>query len=103
MPPVEDLVIQESQGAIPPYGLEHLASSDAGIALFRRLFRKSMEDVASGGKGKPVLTNKDGIIEVDTFKGLAKTGDIVLGPKNMPSSEDGRGLIRDADGNLVFA
>ncbi|MFT5440365.1 MAG: nitrite reductase/ring-hydroxylating ferredoxin subunit [Alphaproteobacteria bacterium] len=103
VPPVEDLVIQESQGAIPPYKGEHLASSDAGIALYRRLFRKSMEDVAAGGKAKPALTNKDGIIEVDTFKGLVKTGDIVLGPKNMPSSEDGRGLIRDADGNLVFA
>ncbi len=62
-----------------------------------------MEDVAAGGKAKPALTNKDGIIEVDTFKRLVKTGDIVLGPKNMPSSEDGRGLIRDADGNLVFA
>jgi nitrite reductase/ring-hydroxylating ferredoxin subunit len=103
VPPVEDLVIQEMQGAIPPREQEHLASSDAGVALYRRLLRKSMADVDAGGRAKPVLTNKDGIIEVDTFKGLTKIDDIVLGPKNMPSSADGRGLIRDEQGNLVFA
>ena len=62
-----------------------------------------MADVDAGGRAKPVLTNKDGIIEVDSFKGLTKIDDIVLGPKNMPSSADGRGLIRDEQGNLVFA
>ena len=62
-----------------------------------------MADVDAGGRAKPVLTNKDGIIEVDTFKGLTKIDDIVLGPNNMPSSADGRGLIRDEQGNLVFA
>jgi hypothetical protein len=103
VPPVEDLVIQETQGAIPPYEEEHLASSDAGIALYRRLLRTSMADVAKGACAKPVLTNKNGIIEVDTFKGLAHIDDIIIGPKNMPSSEDGRGLIHDADGKLVFA
>jgi len=103
VPPVEDLVIQETQGAIPPREEEHLASSDAGVALYRRILRQSMAQVAKGGRAKPVLTNADGIVEVDTFKGLAHVDDIVLGPGNMPSSEDGRGLIRDADGNLVFA
>ena len=34
---------------------------------------------------------------------LARIGDIRLGPDNMPSSEDGRGLIRDQAGKLVFA
>ena len=101
-PPVEDLVMQETQGAIPPREKEHLASSDAGVALYRRLYRKSMADVAQGGRAKPVLTNKDGIVEVDTFKGLVNPDDIVLGPENMPSSKDGRGLIRDAKGELVF-
>ena len=102
-PPVEDLVMQEAQGAIPPRQDEHLGASDAGVALYRRILRKSMADVANGRGAKPVLTDRRGIIEVDTFKGLAKAEDIVLGPNNMPSSEDGRGLIRDADGNLVFA
>jgi nitrite reductase/ring-hydroxylating ferredoxin subunit len=102
-PPVEDLVIQETQGAIPPREEENLASSDVGVALYRRILRKSMADLAKGGKTKPVLTNKDGIIEVDTFKGLAKIDEIILGPKNMPSSENGRGLIRNESGELVFA
>jgi nitrite reductase/ring-hydroxylating ferredoxin subunit len=102
-PPVEDLVIQESQGAIPPREEEQLVSSDVGVALLRRIWRKSMDDVASGKRAKPLVTNNQGILEVDTFKGLAKKSDIVLGPKNMPSSHDGRGLIRDKDGRLVFA
>ncbi|MEA2953805.1 MAG: hypothetical protein QOJ96_3325 [Alphaproteobacteria bacterium] len=102
-PPVEDLVIQESQGAIPPREYEHLVSSDIGVATLRRIWRKSMEDVANGRPAKPVITNNSGIIEVDTFKGLANTGDIQLGPTNMPSSQDGRGLIRDEQGKLVFA
>ncbi len=102
-PPVEDLVIQESQGAIPPRHEEHLVSSDVGVALLRRIWRKSMDDVAAGKPAKPVLTNDRGVLEVDTFKGLAKTSEIVLSPQNMPSSEDGRGLIRDKEGRLVFA
>ena len=61
-----------------------------------------MVDIAKGGKAKPVLTNENGIIEVDTFKGLSKIDKIILGPRNMPSSEEGRGLIRDENGELVF-
>lgn len=102
-PPVEDLVIQESQGAIPPRHEEHLVSSDVGVALLRKIWRKSMDDVAAGKPAKPVLTNDKGVLEVDTFKGLAKASEIVLSPQNMPSSEDGRGLIRDKEGRLVFA
>jgi len=61
-----------------------------------------MDDVEKGGKGKPVSVDEEGVIKVDTFKGFINTEDIVLGPENMPSSEDGRGLIRDNSGNLVF-
>ncbi len=103
MPPMEDLVIQESQGAIPPRENEYLASSDIGVVLLRNIWRKSMTDVANGKPAKPLVTNDDGILEVDTFKGLAKLDEIVIGPDNMPSSEDGRGLIRDPRGKLVFA
>lgn len=102
-PPVEDLVIQESQGVIPPREAEHLVSSDIGVATLRRIWRKSMEEVANGKAAKPVVVNNSGIVEVDTFKGLAQTSEIQLGPNNMPSSLDGRGLIRDAQGQLVFA
>ncbi|MEE2955026.1 MAG: Rieske 2Fe-2S domain-containing protein [Pseudomonadota bacterium] len=103
IPPVEDLVIQEAQGAIPPREKEHLASTDIGVALYRQILRKSMDDVEKGGKGKPVSVDEEGVIKVDTFKGFINTEDIVLGPENMPSSEDGRGLIRDKSGKLVFA
>ena len=102
-PPVEDLVIQESQGAIPPRELETLGTSDAGVAVLRRIWRQSINNVSNGKAPKTVATDSDGVIRVDTFKGLAQVHDIVLAPANMPSSEDGRGLIRDAAGQLVFA
>lgn len=102
-PPVEDLVIQESQGAIPPREFETLATSDAGVALLRRIWRNSMDDVAQGKLPKQIETDENGVIELDTFKGMVKASDVVLSPANMPSSRDGRGLIRDAQGKLVFA
>jgi len=102
-PPVEDLVIQESQGAIPPRQDENLVTSDIGVALLRRIWRKSMDDVAHGRPPKAIVTNNQGIVEVDTFKGLIKASEIVLGPENMPSSKDGHGLIRDRNSQLVFA
>jgi len=102
-PPVEDLVIQETQGAIPPHELEHLASSDIGVALLRRIWRRSMDDVAQRKHAKAVQTNADGIIEIDTYKGFATTGELKIGPENMPDSREGRGLIRDREGKLAFA
>lgn len=101
-PPVEDLVIQESQGVIPPREFEHLGVSDTGVALLRRIYRTSMAAVANGQAPKTVAVNAEGVIETDTYKGFARTEDIVLGPQNMPSSHGGRGLIRDAAGQLVF-
>jgi hypothetical protein len=43
------------------------------------------------------------MLEVDTFHGHVKVDELKIGPDNMPSSTDGRGLIRDRNGNLVFA
>jgi hypothetical protein len=71
--------------------------------MLRNMWRKSIDQVASGKPAKAPATSQDGIVQVDTFKGLARIGDIRLGPDNMPSSEDGRGLIRDQAGKLVFA
>ena len=102
-PPVEDLVIQESQGDIPPRELETLGTSDSGVALLRRIWRQSLSNIANGKAPKAVATDRDGVIEVDTFKGMARVEDIVLAPANMPSSKEGRGLIRDEAGKLVFA
>jgi len=102
-PPLEDLVMQEMQGAIPPRETEHLVSTDVGVALLRRIWRKSMDDVAKGKAPKAVITDSEGVVEVDTFKGFAKAGEIEIGPKNMPSSKGNQGLIRDEQGRLVFA
>jgi nitrite reductase/ring-hydroxylating ferredoxin subunit len=37
LPAMEDLVLQESQGAIPERRFEHLASSDRGVIMMRRI------------------------------------------------------------------
>jgi hypothetical protein len=100
---LEDLVIQESQGAIPPRQAEHLATSDAGVALLRRVWRQSIANVAKGLPPKTIVTDNAGVFDVDTFKGFIKVDEIELGPRNMPSSRDGRGLIRDRSGRLAFA
>jgi len=102
IPALEDLVLQESQGAIPERRLEHLASSDRGVLMMRRIWHKAMEDVAQGKDPKGVLRKENGMLEVDTFHGHVRIDELKIGPENMPPSTDGRGLIRDQKGNLVF-
>lgn len=103
IPALEDLVLQESQGAIPERRLEHLASSDRGVIMMRRIWHKAMADVAEGRDPKGVERQPKAMLEVDTFHGHVNVQELSIGPQNMPSSMDGRGLIRDKDGNLVFA
>ena len=103
IPALEDLVLQESQGAIPERRLEHLASSDRGVIMMRRIWHKAMEDVAKGNDPKGVVRQANGMLEVDTFHGHVKFSELKIGPENMPPSTDGRGLIRDQNGELVFA
>lgn len=100
--PLEDLVIQESQGKIPDRKAEHLATSDRGVILLRRIWRRAMEDIAKGRDPKGVFRRERGMLEVDTFHGHIKASELVISSKNLPSSLDGRGLIRDSSGNLVF-
>ena len=102
-PALEDLVLQESQGAIPERRLEHLASSDRGVIMMRRIWHKAMEDVAKGKDPKGVVRQANGMLEVDTFHGHVKFSELKIGPENMPPSTDGRGLTRDQNGALVFA
>ena len=102
IPALEDLVLQESQGAIPERRFEHLASSDRGVVMMRRIWHKAMEDVAQGKDPKCVMREDNGMLEVDTFHGHVKVDELKIGPENMPSSTDGRGLIRDPNGKLVF-
>jgi nitrite reductase/ring-hydroxylating ferredoxin subunit len=103
IPALEDLVLQESQGAIPERRLEHLASSDRGVILMRRIWQKAMDDVAYGRAPKGMAPELDGMLEVDTFHGHIRASELKIGPENLPSSRDGGGLIRDRSGNLVFA
>jgi nitrite reductase/ring-hydroxylating ferredoxin subunit len=103
IPALEDLVLQESQGAIPERRLEHLASSDRGVLMMRRIWQKAMDDVANGKSPKGVIREANDMLEVDTFHGHVKVSELKIGPENMPSSTEGRGLIRDKNGELVFA
>ena len=102
IPALEDLVLQESQGEIPERRFEHLATSDRGVVMMRRIWHQAMEDVARGRDPKGVDRRQNGMLEVDTFHGHVKANEIKVGPENMPSSLDGRGLIRDKQGALVF-
>jgi hypothetical protein len=103
VPALEDLVLQESQGEIPDRKAEHLATSDRGVIMMRRLWHKAMEDVANGNDPKGMFREAKEMLEVDTYHGHVNVSDLKIGPENMPSSTEGRGLIRDKDGNLVFA
>ena len=71
--------------------------------MMRRIWHKAMEDVANGKDPKGVLRQVKEMLEVDTYHGHVKVSDLKIGPENMPSSTGGRGLIRDKEGNLVFA
>jgi hypothetical protein len=102
IPALEDLVLQESQGAIPDRRLEHLGTSDRGVVMMRRIWHKAMEDVANGKDPKGVDRGQNGMLEVDTFHGHVKVSELKIRPENMPSSMEGRGLIRDQNGKLVF-
>jgi LigXa C-terminal domain like len=103
VPALEDLVLQESQGEIPDRRLEHLGSSDRGVVMMRRIWHKAIEDVANGKDPKGVNRRQTEMLEVDTFHGHVKASELKIGPENMPSSIEGRGLIRDGNGKLVFA
>jgi hypothetical protein len=71
--------------------------------MMRRIWHKAMEDVANGKDPKGVDRRPKEMLEVDTFHGHVKLNELKIGPENMRSSMDGRGLIRDQNGNLVFA
>ena len=102
LPQVEDYVLQESQGEFPDRSKEFLGMSDIGIIMLRRIYRRAMEAIRNGKSPKLPTTDENGVVRTDTFKGLTTPDEIVLSSANMPSSEDGHGLIRDTKGRLVF-
>jgi hypothetical protein len=99
---LEDLIMQKSQGEPATRGKELLGTSDIGVVRWRRIFRKCLEDVAAGNKPKAIAVDENGVVEADTFKGLVRVDELKIGPENMPSSLDGRGLLRNANGELAF-
>lgn len=102
LPQVEDYVLQESQGTIPPREAEFLGQSDVGVLLFRRIWRNAIEAVRKNAPPKLPKTDEHGVVKTDTFKGLVDVSDVKLGPQSMPTSEGGQGLIRDENNQLVF-
>ena len=84
VPALEDLVLQESQGAIPDRRLEHLATSDRGVVMMRRIWHKAMEDVANGKDPKGVDRRQNGMLEVDTFHGHVKVSELKIGRRTCP-------------------
>ena len=100
--PLEDLVLQESQGEIADRAAEHLATSDRGVILLRKILRRSMDDLAGGKPPKGSRHEPKEMLEVDTFHGHIRVSELEIGSRNLPSSLKNRGLIRDRSGNLVF-
>jgi phenylpropionate dioxygenase-like ring-hydroxylating dioxygenase large terminal subunit len=89
-----DFDAQSSQRTIAVHALEHLASTDRGVIMLRRLVREGIEAVAQGGEpagaGRP-----DGKV-VRTF-----TQDLVLRVPPAPTPEADRRLLR-ATGRRVL-
>jgi phthalate 4,5-dioxygenase oxygenase subunit len=100
--PLEDLVLQESQGEIADRTAEHLATSDRGVILLRKILRQAMEDAVGGKQPKAVRSGEKEILDVDTFHGHIKASELEINSRNLPSSLNGEGLIRDSSGKLVF-
>jgi len=61
-----DWEAQVGQGPITFHSEEHLASSDRGIAMLRRFFRKQIETVAAGGDpAGTIFDERDALIRFD--------------------------------------
>lgn len=75
-----DWEAQTGQGAITFHSEEHLASSDRGVAMLRRFFRKQIETVAAGGNpAGTIFEEGDGTVKF-------AAGNYLEEPANMPSS-----------------
>lgn len=55
----DDKEATEGQGPIAIHGLEHLATSDRGVMMFRRILREGIEAVQQGRDPKGVIRNQD--------------------------------------------
>lgn len=71
----EDIMSQSTQGLLGERE-EHLATSDRGVIMFRRIIREAITIALSGGRPKGVLPKKqeEEIIYFDSFTGMRKNG-----------------------------
>jgi hypothetical protein len=65
----DDKEAQEGQGAIAIHGLEHLATSDRGVIMFRKLLRNEIEAVEAGKDPKGILRDPHSAERVRTSAG----------------------------------
>jgi len=59
-----DFEAQVGQGAVTWHSEEHLATSDRGIALFRRRFRQAVEDATAGRDPLNVVRGGEAVVRV---------------------------------------
>lgn len=64
----QDRVAQETQGVIADRTKEHLASSDQGILMLRKMIRESIDAVAQGKDPFGVMREIDGVITFDSSR-----------------------------------
>ncbi|HSE92329.1 MAG TPA: aromatic ring-hydroxylating dioxygenase subunit alpha, partial [Methylomirabilota bacterium] len=86
---------QSSQRPIAVHALEHLASTDRGVIMLRRIVREGIRAVARGGD-PPGADRPEGKV-IRTF-----TQDVVLRVPPAPTPEADRRLLR-ATGRQVVA
>jgi hypothetical protein len=72
---MEDIVTQSTQG-LAGEREEHLATSDRGVIMLRKLMRQAIETAMRGGRPKGVLTKDqaDRIIDFNCFTGVKPKG-----------------------------
>ncbi len=82
-----DYVCQKGQGDVSLHSEEHLSATDAGIAMFRRLFRQQAEIAANGGDPIGVTFDEPYLVRPSACNALLDAGTLecIDGP-------DGRAL-----------
>ncbi len=77
-----DYVCQKGQGDISLHSEEHLSNTDAGIAMFRRMFRQQAEIVAQGGDPIGVTFDEPYLVRPTAANAMldARTLECVAGP-----------------------
>ena len=71
-----------SQGAITVHGREHLATTDRGVTLYRKLLRRSVRALARGRRPKELDIGDDGPVFTMCHNTVAR-----LPPRNDPAEE----------------